>query len=161
MYIRRSYKGRKNNDVKKCIVMQLLRSKKNRYYSKCVKTGEIPLKDGNVNTIVKWLYDTHLVEWYVTFLLKKTLDSEDVEDKCQEIYLMILETPQEKWDKLYAQGQFIVSAYVTGIIHQQVISVNSKVWKYYGKHHEREMRMNDEFWKVYYGDGEGKDGNNV
>jgi hypothetical protein len=134
--------------------MQRLKSKKNRFYNGTVKTAEIPLKDGNVNTIIQWMVDTHLVEWYVTYLLKKTLDDEDVEDKIQDIYLMILEIPQEKWDDLFEQGQFSVSGYITGIIHQQIKSGNSRIYRDYNKYHERNKRMDDDFWKIYYNDGE-------
>lgn len=134
--------------------MQRLKSKKNRFYKGTVKTAEIPLKDGNVNTIIQWMVDTHLVEWYVTYLLKKTMDDEDVEDKIQDIYVMILETPQEKWDNLFEQGQFSVSGYITGIIHQQIKSANSKIYRDYNRYHERNKRMDDDFWKIYYNDGE-------
>lgn len=132
--------------------MQRVRCKKNRYYRWTVKTGEIPLRDNNVNTIVQWMHDTHLVEWYVTYLLKKTIDEEDVEDKIQDIYLMILEVPQEKWDDLFAQGQFSVSGYITGIIHQQIKSNNSAMWRKYTRHHNHNKRMSEEYWLDYYND---------
>lgn len=134
--------------------MRHLKSKKNIYYNGYVKTGEIPLKDSKIETIVQWLYDTHLVEWYVTYLLKKRLEDEDVEDKIQDIYVYVMETPQSKWDDLFEQGQFSVSGYVTGIIHQQLITDNSKIYRTYNKHHQREMRMDDAYWETYYNDGE-------
>lgn len=134
--------------------MRHLKSKKNIYYNGYVKTGEIPLKDSKIETIVQWLYDTHLVEWYVTYLLKKRLEDEDVEDKIQDIYLYVMETPQEKWDDLFEQGQFSVSGYVTGIIHQQLITDNSKIYRKYNKHHQCETRMDDVWWETYYNDGE-------
>lgn len=134
--------------------MRHLKSKKNIYYNGYVKTGEIPLKDSKIETIVQWLYDTHLVEWYVTYLLKKRLEDEDVEDKIQDIYVYVMETPQEKWDDLFEQGQFSVSGYVTGIIHQQLITDNSKIYRKYNKHHQIETRMDDVWWETYYNDGE-------
>ena len=134
--------------------MRHLKSKKNIYYNAYVKTGEIPLKDSKIETIVQWLYDTHLVEWYVTYLLKKRLEDEDVEDKIQDIYVYVMETPQEKWDDLFEQGQFSVSGYVTGIIHQQLITDNSKIYRKYNKHHQLETRMDDVWWETYYNDGE-------
>ena len=134
--------------------MRHLKSKKNIYYNGYVRTGEIPLKDSEIETIVKWLYDTHLVEWYVTYLLKKRLEDEDVEDKIQDIYVYVMETPQEKWDDLFEQGQFSVSGYVTGIIHQQLITDNSKIYRKYNKHHRLETRMDDVWWETYYNDGE-------
>lgn len=134
--------------------MRHLKSKKNIYYNGYVKTGEIQLKDSKIETIVQWLYDTHLVEWYVTYLLKKRLEDEDVEDKIQDIYVYVMETPQEKWDDLFEQGQFSVSGYVTGIIHQQLITDNSKIYRKYNKHHQLETRMDDVWWETYYNDGE-------
>lgn len=134
--------------------MRHLKSKKNIYYNGYVKTGEIALKDSKIETIVQWLYDTHLVEWYVTYLLKKRLEDEDVEDKIQDIYVYVMETPQEKWDDLFEQGQFSVSGYVTGIIHQQLITDNSKIYRKYNKHHQIETRMDDVWWETYYNDGE-------
>lgn len=134
--------------------MRHLKSKKNIYYNGYVKTGEITLKDSKIETIVQWLYDTHLVEWYVTYLLKKRLEDEDVEDKIQDIYVYVMETPQEKWDDLFEQGQFSVSGYVTGIIHQQLITDNSKIYRKYNKHHQIETRMDDVWWETYYNDGE-------
>ena len=134
--------------------MRHVKSKKNIYYNGYVKTGEIPLKDSKIETIVQWLYDTHLVEWYVTYLLKKRLEDEDVEDKIQDIYVYVMETPQEKWDDLFEQGQFSVSGYVTGIIHQQLITDNSKIYRKYNKHHQLETRMDDVWWETYYNDGE-------
>ena len=134
--------------------MRHLKSKKNIYYNGYVKTGEIPLKDSKIETIIQWLYDTHLVEWYVTYLLKKRLEDEDVEDKIQDIYVYVMETPQEKWDDLFEQGQFSVSGYVTGIVHQQLITDNSKIYRKYNKYHQRETRMDDVWWETYYNDGE-------
>ena len=134
--------------------MRHLKSKKNIYYNGYVKTGEIQLKDSKIETIVQWLYDTHLVEWYVTYLLKKRLEDEDVEDKIQDIYVYVMETPQEKWDDLFEQGQFSVSGYVTGIIHQQIVTDNSKIYRKYNKHHQIETRMDDVWWETYYNDGE-------
>lgn len=115
-----------------------------------VHTATVPLKDGKRDTIVQWICDIKIVEWYTTYLLKKPLTDDEVADKVQEIFLMVCEIPQKKWDELYQQGKYSVSAYVTGIIHQQIVSVNSKVWKYYGKHKERMKTMDELFWEKYY-----------
>ena len=107
---------------------------KNKYYPYKVKTGELPLTSDEKDVVIKWIYDTHLVEWYTTYLMKKSMEEDGVEDRIQELFLMICEIPEEKWKGLYAQGQYAVSAYVTGIIHQQIISVNSAIYKKYTKH---------------------------
>ena len=62
---------------------------------------------------------------------------------------MICEVPQEKWDKLYEQGKMSISAYVTGIIQQQVVSTNSRIYKLLGKHKAMEIIKKEEFWITY------------
>jgi hypothetical protein len=62
---------------------------------------------------------------------------------------MICEIPEGKWKELYVQGQYAISAYVTGIIHQQIISVNSAIYKKYGKHEAIEKTQSDLFWQTY------------
>jgi len=122
---------------------------RNRFYNERVRTAELKLVSGDRDSIIKWIYDTHLVEWYTTFLLKYPIDAPFVTDKIQEIYLILCEKSQETWDKLYAQGQYAISAYVTGIIHQQIISVNSNCYKKYNKVNKTEITQDEEFWKTY------------
>jgi len=122
---------------------------KNQYYSQNVKTTEIDLPNGERDTVIQWIYDIHIVEWYVTYLLKQSIDEDDVQDKIQEIYLMICEIPEDKWKGLFEQGKYAISAYVTGIIHQQLISKNSKIYKDYVKYHATEKVKSDLFWEIY------------
>lgn len=122
---------------------------KNKYYPYKVKTSELPLTSDERDVVIKWIYDTHLVEWYTTYLMKKSIEEDGVEDRIQELFLMICEIPEEKWKELYVQGQYAVSAYVTGIIHQQIISVNSAIYKKYGKHEAIEKTQSDLFWQTY------------
>lgn len=122
---------------------------RNRFYNERVRTAELKLVSGDRDSILKWIYDTHLVEWYTTFLLKYPIDAPFVTDKIQEIYLILCEKSQEVWDKLYRQGQYAISAYVTGIIHQQIISVNSDCYKKYNKVSKTEITQDEEFWKTY------------
>lgn len=122
--------------------------KKNRFYSENVRTEELPLKSSKRDVVLQWIYDIHIVEWYSTFLLKKGID-DDLADKIQEIYLMLCEIPQEKWDELYEQGKFAISAYVTGVIHQQLYSTTSTIYYKYGIHNTTEVTMDDLFWEKY------------
>ena len=126
-------------------------SGKNWNYSKKVKTGEIPLKSSNRDDVLIWLTKTHLIEWYVTYLLKRDIDSCDVKDKIQDIYLEICSVPQEKWDDLYEQGVYSISAYVSGLIHRQIVSDTSKVYMKYNRYRERFVTMEDSFWQSFYG----------
>lgn len=121
---------------------------KNKYYDKTCLTNELKLGSGDRDSIVKWVYDTHVVEWYSTYLLKKPID-DDLEDKIQEIYLMICEISQDKWNELYEQGQYAISAYVTGIIHQQLLSDTSAIYYKYGKYNTTELTQDDLFWEKY------------
>ena len=123
--------------------------KKNKFYDKQVMLTEIPLNSSEKNTIIQWLYDIHLVEWYSTYLIGKSID-DDLQDKIQEIYLILCEIPQEKWDELYAQGKYSITAYVTGVIHQQLYSTTSTIYYKYGVHNLKEITMDELFWEKYY-----------
>lgn len=122
---------------------------KNKFYNARVLTRETPLKSNERDIIVQWICDIHVVEWYTTQLLHQPYEDAEVQDKIQEIYLMICEVPQEKWDELYKQGKYAVSAYVTGIIHQQIVSDNSAIYKKYNRHKERFQTKDDLFWETY------------
>lgn len=121
---------------------------KNKYYENTVLTDNIELLNGDKDTIIKWIYDIHIVEWYSTYLLKKKID-DDLADKIQEIYLMLCEIPQEKWDELYNQGKYAISAYVTGVVHQQLYSSTSAIYYKYGKYNATELTQDDLFWEIY------------
>lgn len=122
---------------------------KNNYYEFKVLSADLPLKSDKKDDIIQWIYDIHIVEWYTTYLLKKTMENEEVQDKIQEIYLMICEVPQKRWNELYSQGRFAISGYVTGIIHQQLISKTSKIYKKYGKYNDTFQTKDDIFWQTY------------
>ena len=122
---------------------------KNNYYEFKVLSADLPLKSDKKDDIIQWIYDIHIVEWYTTYLLKKTMENEEVQDKIQEIYLMICEVPQKRWNELYSQGKFAISGYVTGIIHQQLISKTSKIYKKYGKYNDTFQTKDDVFWQTY------------
>lgn len=130
--------------------MSLMKERRNQFYDNCVLLTQIPLKDGKRETIIKWIYDIHIVEWYSTFLTHKRLEDDmTLQDKVQEIYLMICEISQEKWNELYEQGFYSISAYVTGIVHQQLISKTSNCYKIYDRYEDRNKIMSEEFWNDY------------
>lgn len=115
-----------------------------------VRTQQIPLKSGNRDDIVQWIYDINIVEWYTTFLLRRKVTQCDVMDKIQDIYVEICKIPQERWDDLYEQGAYSISAYVTGIIHQQIVSDTSTVYRKYNLWRSRFVTMEQSFWEAYY-----------
>ena len=121
--------------------------RKNIWYPYRCMTAEIPLENGDRDTILQWLADTHLVEWYSTYLLDKKL--EYMEDEVAEIWLILCEIPQDRWDNVYNQGKAAVSAYVTGIIHQQLISLTSTVFRKYGRYREKQVKQDENWWNNY------------
>ena len=122
----------------------------NKYYKGWVHTADLELKDGDRDTIIQWLYDSELIPWYVTYLLQKPYEDEYVQDTIGILWVSICEVKQEKWDYLYQQGKMSISAYVTGLIHQQVISKNSRVYNMLGKYANTQYTKNEEWWNNYY-----------
>lgn len=120
-------------------------------YDNRVLTKDIPLKSGKREDILEWIVAIHLVEWYTTYLLKRSIEQGDTADKIQEIYLEICKVPQEKWDDLYEQGVYSISAYISGLIHRQIISDSSTLYMKYNRYRERFVTMEDSFWQSFYG----------
>lgn len=118
---------------------------KNKQYIEYVH-NKLPLKSGDRDTILQWIYDLNIIEWYIKHLTHKATDDLDTQDKIQEIYAFLCEVPQDKWDFLYMQGKRSIVAYVTGLVHRQVISTSSKCYKKYDRHNKREVLMDDVFW---------------
>ena len=95
---------------------------KNKYYNEWVHTADLDLQDGSRDSILTWVYKTNLVPWYATYILQKPYEDDLVQDLIGELYLIICEIKEEKWNELYQQGKFAISGYVTGIIKQQLWS---------------------------------------
>lgn len=126
------------------------KSKRNDYYDNKVMMDCIPLKDGKRDTIVQWIYDIHVVEWCVTYWMRKRMTEDIVKDKVQDIYLMICEKTQEEWDELYAQGNYSIGAYVAGMCHKQIKSNKSYCYKKYDGYSKKFNLMDEKFWEEYY-----------
>jgi len=122
---------------------------KNRYYPYRVLSGELPLKDGSRDTILKWIHDIHIVEWYTTYLLRQRMDEPYVEDKIQDLWTALCEKTQEDWDRIYEQGYYAVSAYVAGLISRQVRSGTSQMYKKYQRYDNMFVNKDEEFWENY------------
>lgn len=120
---------------------------KNIYYNKTIEN--IVLKNSNRDEVINWLYATHIVEWYTTKLCMKTLEDEDTRDKVQEIYLMVLEIPQDRLDELYEQGTKILSSYIVGLIKKQLVSDTSDIYKKYNRYCQTQLIKNEIFWDCY------------
>lgn len=122
----------------------------NKYYGGWVHTADLPLESSDRDTVIQWLWDSELVQWYTTWLLQRDIEDEYVQDVIGELWVMICEIPQEKWDFLYAQGKMSISAYITGLIHQQVISTNSKIYNKLGRYQNTQYTKSEEWWNYYY-----------
>lgn len=122
---------------------------KNKWFHEWVHTADLPLTSGDRDVILKWLWDSNLIPWYVTYTLERYIDDEYVQDCIGELWLIICEVKQEKWDYLFHQGKMCVSAYVTGIIRQQCVSSNSRLYKLYDKYNSMEINKDDDFWYRY------------
>lgn len=121
---------------------------KNKYSVKTNGTYIKP-KSGNRDDIIKWLYDIKIVENKTTSILKKPADDEDVADLIQELYLILCEITQDKWDELYEQGDYIITAYVSSLIYQQLISDTSDIYYKYSRYKNTQKTMDESFWEKY------------
>ena len=125
------------------------KKRKNIYYPYGVN-DEIEPKSNSREDIIEWIFKTHIIEFYTTYLLKKTIeDNPDVEDKIQELYLMVCELPDEKLKDLFEQGKHSILAYVTGVVHQQLITTNSKIYRKYEQRKKKEITKDEIFWETY------------
>jgi len=124
---------------------------KNKYYNEWVHTADLDLSDGSRDSILTWIYKTNLVPWYATYILQKPYEDDLVQDLIGELYLIICEIKEEKWNELYQQGKFAISGYVTGIVKQQLWSDSSTIYHKYYKYYNRYITMDEDFW-LQYGD---------
>lgn len=122
---------------------------KNKYYKEWVHTAELDLPKGDRESILTWIYKTNIVPWYATYILQKPYEDDLVQDLIGELYLIICEIDEAKWNELYLQGKYAISGYVTGIIKQQLWSDSSKIYFKYYRHYNRQIIMDEEFWTKY------------
>ena len=122
---------------------------KNKYYNEWVHTADLDLPDGSRDSILTWVYKTNLVPWYATYILQKPYEDDLIQNLIGELYLIICEIKEEKWNELYQQGKFAISGYVTGIIKQQLWSDSSTIYNKYYKYYNRYITMDEDFWMAY------------
>lgn len=108
-------------------------------------------KSSNVNHIVEWAERSRIIEYYVCSYSHRSLNDPEAhnQDKVQEIYLMMMETPQSKWDDIYEQGFAILKAYVIGLVRNQIYSNKSALYIKYNRHNEIERISDELFWENY------------
>lgn len=105
------------------------------------------------NDLLCEIYKLGLVDNYIK-KLSFSNDYEQIEDITQEIWLQICEVSTEKWEQLLSQGTEkdrlkAVRGYISGMVHRNVRSTNSKVWYKLKKHTEREILKDSEIWNGY------------
>lgn len=101
----------------------------NKYYNKKVHFDDYP-KDRSRESILDWIYQSHIVEFYVTYNSGKSMNNPDCQDYAQEIYTQLCEITQERWDELWAEGLPYLKAYVGALIRNNNISVSSPAYRH-------------------------------
>lgn len=98
--------------------------------------------------ILKWLIKTDFVTNYIQ---KLTFNSDygDLEDITQDIWMIICEIEQDKWNDLYEQGTLNIIRYISGLIYRQVNSTTSTIYKRYKGYKEHYLNITDTMWNIY------------
>lgn len=105
------------------------------------------------NELLNEIYNLKLVENYIKKLAFSN-DYEQIEDITQEIWLQICEVSADKWEELLSQGSKTdkykaVRGYISGLVHRNIRSTNSKVYYKLKKHTEREILKDSDVWTTY------------
>lgn len=105
-------------------------------------------KSADRQDIIQYLIDSNFVPNYI-----KSLEWQEnkslLEDEIQEIWLIILEIPQEIWNKLYQQNPKSIKSYVSGLIYRQIKSYKSSLFKKYKQYEKTFINFSDEVWDIY------------
>lgn len=120
---------------------------KNPFYTGKVYPNQYRPKTSNKHEVINSIAKSHLVEWYVTYYRFSPLSK--VEDIVQDIYVMLFDVPQEKYDDLWMQGEYsAIVSYVCGLLKNQCRSHTSYVAKKYYGYEDRQEAKEDEFWNT-------------
>lgn len=96
--------------------------------------------------VIQYLIDTNLVEWYITKLLRRRIDDYKTQEYVQECWLQILKIKDERLKELWYQGYPAVTAFVSGLIHQNVVSVQSPAYWHVFKCNKRLIHVDGDIW---------------
>lgn len=97
--------------------------------------------------IIEWLIDSCFIENYIIKL--SDWNETNIDDIIQDVYLDLLELPQEKYDLLTYQGYGAIKAYVSGMIYRQIKSGSSPIYYRYKGYKKHEVNVSPESWSVY------------
>jgi hypothetical protein len=96
------------------------------------------------NQIIEKLYKENFIQSVIKKYTTK-LSFEDEEDVSQEIYLILLEMPEEEIVQLFNNNQ--LNFYIVKIIKNQLLSITSMVYKLYLKNKINTVSLNEEINK--------------
>lgn len=103
-------------------------------------------KEYNREELIEYIINTNLVEWYTCKLFKKTVDNYYVQEYIQEIWVQILQLTDDKLRQLWQQGYPAVTAFISTIIRQNVISVNSPAYMHIRNHNDKLIHVDTDVW---------------
>jgi len=92
------------------------------------------------NQIIEKLFRDKFIQNIIKKYTTK-LTNEDEEDVVQEIFLVLLEMPEEEIVQLFNNNQ--LNFYIVKIIKNQLLSTTSKVFKLYLKHKLNTVQLNE------------------
>lgn len=98
--------------------------------------------------ILVFIKSTNLVENYTARLLQVFKDDDLYKDYLGEIWLQLCEVKQEKWDDLYNQGAPAITAFVSGLIWRNCLSINSPAYWHIKKPMLNTVHLKDENWDI-------------
>ena len=96
------------------------------------------------NQIIEKLYKENFIQNIIKKYTTK-LTFEDEEDVSQEIYLILLEMPEEEIVQLFNNNQ--LNFYIVKIIKNQLLSTTSMIYKLYLKNKINTVSINEEITK--------------
>lgn len=126
-------------------------NEKSREYYKKLWT---PPTNNDPDTILQWLYERGLVQNYIKKLEYKTIDTETVDDEIQEVWLMLVEKKDYLKNLYDTQGITGLTATVAGIIHRQIHSNTSQIYKKYKQDYKTMKHLSEQTWDVFDNTGE-------
>lgn len=96
--------------------------------------------------LINYIINTNLVEWYTCKLFKKTVDDYYVQEYIQEIWVQILQLSDDKLRQLWNQGYPAVTAFISTIIKNNVISVKSPSYMHIKNHLDKYIHVDNDVW---------------
>lgn len=111
-----------------------------------------PPDNPSYEQLMNWLADTMWVEGR-TRKVMSSLDQPYLDDYIQEVWLQILEVPQDKIMSVWRKGKGKFCNYIKSIISNNVISVQSNLYKHIRKDRKNEIYLDDQGWINLDSDG--------